>query len=88
MDFQEAHLISVEDIIIISKLKEKNLFLCRFNPIVTMLVLDNYYDNEFASRKICRGANKHPFLHKNGSKVTEKDRKQERQIAVFSHMSK
>lgn len=88
MDFQEAHLISVEDIIIISKLKKKNLFLCRFNPIVTMLVLDNYYDNEFASRKICRGANKHPFLHKNGSKVTEKDRKQEHQIAVFSHKSK
>ena len=88
MDFQEAHLISVEDIIIISKLKEKNLFLCQFNPIVTMLVLDNYYDNEFASRKICRGANKHPFLHKNGSKVTEKDKKQERQIAVFSHKSK
>ena len=84
MDFQEAHLISVEDIIIISKLKEKNLFLCRFNPIVTMLVLDNYYDNEFASRK----TKKHPFLHKNGSKVTEKDRKQERQIAVFSHKSK
>ena len=87
MDFLEAHLISVEDIIIISKLGEKNLFLCQFNPIVTMLVLDNY-DDEFAGWKICRGANKHPFLHKNGSKVTEKDRKQERQIAVFSHKSK
>ena len=51
MDFQEAHLISVEDIIIISKLGEKNLFLCRFNPIVTMLVLDNY-DDEFAGRNV------------------------------------
>ena len=37
MDFQEAHLISVELIYI--KMGEKNLFLCPFNPIVTMLVL-------------------------------------------------
>ena len=67
MDFQEAHLISVEDIIIISKLGEKKLFLCRFNPIVTMLVLDNY-DDEFAGRKICRGANKHPSPTKMAAK--------------------
>ena len=53
-----------------------------------MLVLNNYYDDEFVDRKICRGANKHPFLHTAlppRSKVTEKDRKQECQIAVFSH---
>ena len=85
MDFQEAPLISVELIYI--KMREKNLFLCPFNPIITMLVLSNY-DDEFAGRKICRSANKHPFLHKNCCKVTEKDRKQERKIAVFSHKSK
>lgn len=59
---------------------EKNVFLCPFKPIVTMLVLNNY-DDEFAGRKMCRSAKKHPFVHKNGCKVTEKDRTQGCQIA-------